>query len=40
MAMHWVGDINLAKELGLSINELFDRREAYSNKVIYLKNDN
>ena len=40
MAMHWVGDKNLAKELGLLINELFDRREAYSNKVIYLKDDN
>ncbi len=40
MAMHWVGDKNLAKELGLSISELFDRREAYSNKVIYLNDDN
>lgn len=35
-AIQWVGNIGLAKELGLTINSPFIAREAYSNEIIKL----
>lgn len=39
-AIQWVGNIGFAKELGLTINSPFIAREAYSNEIIKLHDDN
>jgi len=40
MAIQWTGNINFAKELGLTINEPYAQNEAYTSNLFYLNDDN
>lgn len=39
MAIQWTGNINFARELGLTINEQYAKNEAYTSNLFYLNDD-